>query len=352
MNRLTCEMCGSNDLVKQDGVFMCQNCGCKYSTEEAKKMMVEGTIKVTGTVKIDNSGDLENWLQIASLSLEAKDYANALEYADKALVIECKNYRAWEIKAKCIGWIDSSLKTPKCQEALATAQKAIVFAPIDEKVRVSNELQTDICLQTLALINIYSQMNSLGQVSYRPTFAFLMSIYLAALEFAYVTPETLKVNSTLIINKLTTGDSLQEILFDGSIKDVQKEFNQGKKYIDEAKERQTRGLLENELNFWIDFPQSIAYNKDELLFSLENDLKLWNDVNQKYTELTEMYNAVDNIIKQNQFALFGEGAKLRKKSKEKAQLIQEELHQIADEYIKRKQTHEIVERKVELLKSI
>ena len=55
MKRLTCEMCGSTDLIKQDGVFVCQTCGCKYSIEEAKKMMVEGTVEVTGTVKVDNS---------------------------------------------------------------------------------------------------------------------------------------------------------------------------------------------------------------------------------------------------------------------------------------------------------
>ena len=38
MKQLTCEMCGSTDLLKQDGVFVCQSCGCKYSVEEAKKM--------------------------------------------------------------------------------------------------------------------------------------------------------------------------------------------------------------------------------------------------------------------------------------------------------------------------
>ena len=41
MKQLTCEMCGSTDLVKQDGIFVCQSCGCKYSVEEAKKMMIE-----------------------------------------------------------------------------------------------------------------------------------------------------------------------------------------------------------------------------------------------------------------------------------------------------------------------
>ena len=37
MKRLTCEMCGSIDLVKQDGMFVCQSCGTKYSLEEAIK---------------------------------------------------------------------------------------------------------------------------------------------------------------------------------------------------------------------------------------------------------------------------------------------------------------------------
>ena len=42
MKRLTCEMCGGTNLIKQDGVFVCQTCGAKYSVEEAKKLMNEG----------------------------------------------------------------------------------------------------------------------------------------------------------------------------------------------------------------------------------------------------------------------------------------------------------------------
>ena len=60
MKQLTCEMCGGTDLIKQDGVFVCQSCGCKYSVEEAKKMMIEGNVDVSGsTVKIDNSAEIE-----------------------------------------------------------------------------------------------------------------------------------------------------------------------------------------------------------------------------------------------------------------------------------------------------
>lgn len=52
MKQLTCEMCGGNDLVKQDGVFVCQHCGTKYSVEEAKKLMIEGPVEIKGDVKV------------------------------------------------------------------------------------------------------------------------------------------------------------------------------------------------------------------------------------------------------------------------------------------------------------
>ena len=73
MKQLTCEMCGGTDLMKQDGVFVCQSCGTKYSVEEAKKMMVE----VGGTVEVKNAAQLENLLNLANSSFESKNYAQA-----------------------------------------------------------------------------------------------------------------------------------------------------------------------------------------------------------------------------------------------------------------------------------
>ena len=43
MKTLKCELCGSTDIVKQDGVFVCQQCGAKYSPEEAKQLMSENS---------------------------------------------------------------------------------------------------------------------------------------------------------------------------------------------------------------------------------------------------------------------------------------------------------------------
>lgn len=56
MKQLTCEVCGGNDLIKQDGVFVCQSCGCKYSADEVKKLMVQITesVKIKGINTIDD----------------------------------------------------------------------------------------------------------------------------------------------------------------------------------------------------------------------------------------------------------------------------------------------------------
>ena len=69
MKRLQCEMCGSTDLVKENGFFVCQSCMCKYTVEEAKKMMIDGTVNVQGTVKIDTSSDVENYFSKCPASL-------------------------------------------------------------------------------------------------------------------------------------------------------------------------------------------------------------------------------------------------------------------------------------------
>lgn len=80
MKQLTCEMCGSTDLMKQDGVFVCQTCGCKYSVEEAKRMMVEGIVDVQGTVKVDNTAFIQKYLANARRAKQKEDWAETEKY--------------------------------------------------------------------------------------------------------------------------------------------------------------------------------------------------------------------------------------------------------------------------------
>lgn len=94
MKALACEMCGSNDVVKQEGLYVCQHCGTKYTLEEARKLMIEGTVDVSGsTVKIDSTNELNNLYELARRAKSDNNTENAAKYYDMILL---KDPYSWE----------------------------------------------------------------------------------------------------------------------------------------------------------------------------------------------------------------------------------------------------------------
>jgi len=69
MYRISCEVCKSNDIIKQGDVFICEHCRCKYSAEAIKKQVVEysGSVQVSG---VDTADTLYNraleWLKLGN----------------------------------------------------------------------------------------------------------------------------------------------------------------------------------------------------------------------------------------------------------------------------------------------
>ena len=74
MQAIKCEMCSSNDFLKIDGFFVCQHCGTKYTAEEAKKLMIEGT------VKIDNTEFVQKYLANARRAKQKEDWEEVEKY--------------------------------------------------------------------------------------------------------------------------------------------------------------------------------------------------------------------------------------------------------------------------------
>lgn len=102
MKQMVCEMCGSTDLIKQEGVFVCQTCGTKYSVEEAKKMIIEGTVDVSGSsVKIDQSDELGNLYTLARRARNDNDHKKAMEYYNQILIKDPNNWEANFYAAYC-----------------------------------------------------------------------------------------------------------------------------------------------------------------------------------------------------------------------------------------------------------
>lgn len=153
MKQLTCEMCGSTDLLKQDGVFVCQTCGTKYSVEEAKKMMIEGTVNVSGTVKVDNTDKIKNYLEMAKSAYEAGNKGEAEAYCNRIIEIEPQNYEAWFMKGKAAGW-QSTLANIRIEESVQCFSKAIDYAPEDKIEEIKNSAAEEISNLSTVLVSL------------------------------------------------------------------------------------------------------------------------------------------------------------------------------------------------------
>lgn len=135
MKKLTCEMCGSTDLVKQDGVFVCQSCGSKYSVEEAKKMMVEGTVEIQGSVQVSNAAQLDNLLQLAYSSYNSKNYAQAEEFCNQVIAMDGSNFDAWKLKGEAINFqiTGANDRITEVYNCIMTSYEVLDDAGKDEK---------------------------------------------------------------------------------------------------------------------------------------------------------------------------------------------------------------------------
>lgn len=154
MKQLTCEMCGSIDLMKQDGVFVCQSCGTKYSVEDAKKLMVE----VSGAVTIDNSSKIENYYQLARQAKKNNNSEDAAKYYD-LIRQECPN--DWEANFFSVYYATMECKIGEIPNASYTLRSSIRSVIDQVKENLSSESD-----QVKALDEIVEKCQSISLMLY------------------------------------------------------------------------------------------------------------------------------------------------------------------------------------------
>lgn len=156
MKRMVCEMCGGTDLVKQDGVFVCQSCGTKYSVEEARKMMVEieGTVEVTGTVKVDNTESVEKYIALAENACDGQNYEDCERYAKRALEIDGDNAQAWYLVGVSTAWQSKSADL-RIKESIAAWKKALENVPEEQLDEMADNIARAYDAVSYAIMMLY-----------------------------------------------------------------------------------------------------------------------------------------------------------------------------------------------------
>lgn len=231
MKQLVCEMCGGNDLLKDGEYFICQHCGTKYTVEAARKMMIEGTVDVKGTVQIDNSSTVNKYLQNARRAKEKEDwdevekYYNLVEQNDPDN-IEAVFYSAYA-KAKSSLIVNEIYKR---KEVFKVFGKSISI--IDDKFLESQEesqvaLLSNMAMDILRLMGssfVYTEWkngNGLVRTDAQKTYALLNNV---AIEFASTLENISKNYNNLAVHLIVVSfaegyqNSKDEILTIGGIR--------------------------------------------------------------------------------------------------------------------------------------
>lgn len=178
-------MCGSNDIVKQDGLYICQYCGTKYSVEEAKKIMLEGK------VKIDQTEELSNLYEIARRAKKDNNVENAHKYYQEIL---SKDPSSWEANFYTVYFQAMNCKVAEIASAaiqLCNSEESIIYliknnvSDSDEQIKALEEFSYRIA--EISNVFFSSSKNFYDNLSYQVKADYLEGYVSACFEATKVT---------------------------------------------------------------------------------------------------------------------------------------------------------------------
>lgn len=170
MKSIVCEMCGSNDVIKTDRYYVCNHCGTKYTTEEAKKLIVEGSLK------IDDSAEVANLYTLARRAVVAENYSSAQQYYEKLLI---KNPNDWEanfysLYCRAINCTIAQIENTTIQLAGALATNITLIQNIEDEEKRFNAA----CEMGDRLLSINKMLHGAAVSHYRGIDASIRTDYL------------------------------------------------------------------------------------------------------------------------------------------------------------------------------
>ena len=132
MKKITCELCGSTEFVKDDEFFVCQGCGTKYTLEQAKKMMKDEEEEIS-TVKVDTTDKINNLYELARRSKKEENDANAAKYYQMILI---EDPNSWEANFYTVFFQERQCKIAEIEKAAMNIRNCL-----DEVVRMIHDYE-------------------------------------------------------------------------------------------------------------------------------------------------------------------------------------------------------------------
>lgn len=90
MPAMVCDICGGRLVIGAGGTATCESCGTVYSPERLKEKAME----ITGTVQIDSSNMVGNWMKLAETDEDSQNYSEANQYYSKILEVDPDCWKA------------------------------------------------------------------------------------------------------------------------------------------------------------------------------------------------------------------------------------------------------------------
>lgn len=149
MAALVCDLCGGKLIMGSGGIATCDSCGMEHSANRMKEKVQE----IKGTVRVDNTHMIDNYLEMAQTAQDAGNNAEAESYCNKIIEIDPTNYRAWMLKGEAAAW-QSTLQNSRVDEGVNAFIKGINNAPEEEKEELIEVAKEQIKNLSVAMISL------------------------------------------------------------------------------------------------------------------------------------------------------------------------------------------------------
>ena len=156
MKQLTCELCGSTNIIKKDGAFVCEGCGTKYTVEEAKKLLADAPdLPSESKAIVDKEPPRQavNYMELAERALDGKNYSEAESYCNRLLEMDPQDAWALLYKGAAAAW-QSTFAHLRLTECLTSWQSALPLLKEEEKKEAFAFTDKHISLLGIALFDI------------------------------------------------------------------------------------------------------------------------------------------------------------------------------------------------------